>query len=95
MNRRRFLEKALVAGLVLGSGGVRPTVAAASSHFPLLGRRFLVNVLLEGGPDFRHLFPPPFTLSADSYGHRHWMERARSHSTEASVPNLQNRWDKD
>ena len=71
LNRKEFLT--LLGGL------------AISSKFPLVGSleaqslnangRTLINLLLEGGPDFRHLLVPRPNNDTRSYGYKYWNNR--------------------
>jgi len=95
MKRRAFI-KALAASIVYTGGGL-PALGrvAQASSFPTLDNRVLINMMLSGGPDFRHLFPPPFDSNPDSYGYRYWQARAGAHSIAESSSAYQARWEND
>jgi uncharacterized protein (DUF1501 family) len=97
MKRRDFLKTALAIG-TLPAWGRLPylgSVAHASTLFPVLQNKMLVNIMLHGGPDFRHLFPPAFNENPDSYGYQYWMARAASHSIPQSASACRSRWEND
>jgi hypothetical protein len=62
---------------------------------PALGNRVLVNIMLSGAPDFRHLFTPPFDSNPDSYGYRYWEARAAAHAIDQTNSAYQSRWAND
>ena len=96
MRRRDFIKSALATGALYTSGGL-PVLGrvAHASGMPALGNRVLVNIMLSGGPDFRHLFPPPFDSKPDSYGFRYWEARAAAHSIDQTSSAYQSRWTND
>mgnify|MGYP000007486419 CR=1 FL=1 len=59
---------------------------------PTISQPLLVNVMLDGGPDFRHLFPPPYDGNPSSYGYAYWNYRASSHGLSASPSQWGDRW---
>lgn len=95
MHRREFLKSAFGCGALcaastcLGLLGSRPARAAVP---PPLVQRALVNVTLFGGPDFRHLCPPPFNPNPRSYGYRYWENKAASHAIGNDPSAYQARW---
>ncbi len=92
LDRRRFLQAALGAGLVWG-GGVFPRMASAAPA-PLT-HRILVNLMLDGGPDFRHLIVPAFDTAGGSFGNLYWTYRRRAHRLGAGNNPLRRRWEDD
>ena len=96
MKRRDFLKAALVTGSLYGTGGL-PLFGrvAYASGIPPLGNRVLVNIMLSGAPDFRHLFTPPFNPTPGSYGYEYWAARAGSHSIAQSASAYETRWNND
>ena len=53
----------------------------------------LISLMLEGGPDFRHVFVPPFESNPSSYGYTFWKGRALSHALDPEDDQaLQERW---
>jgi uncharacterized protein (DUF1501 family) len=93
MQRRDFLRTALFGSLLYGAG-VLPRLGgvAHAAGFPALGRRLLVNVALEGGPDMRYLFPPAFDANVSSFGFRYWEAMANAHGIGASAAAYEARW---
>jgi len=57
--------------------------------------RTLVDLFLDGGPDFRHLIVPAFSSVEGSYGQLYWQHRQRSHSLEAFGQTAEQRWNDD
>jgi len=96
MKRRDFLKAALATGALYGAGGL-PVLGqvAHASGIPALGNRVLVNIMLSGAPDFRHLFTPPFDPVPGSYGYEYWAARAGSHSIDQSATAYESRWNND
>jgi uncharacterized protein (DUF1501 family) len=96
MKRRNFIKAALAGGALYSAGGlpVFGNIASANDS-AMLGQRILVNVMLNGAPDFRHLFPPPYDSNTASYGYRYWQARASAHSIPQSNNAYQDRWSND
>lgn len=55
------------------------------------GNRTLVHILLEGGPDFRHLLVPKPSSDTKSYGYKFWNNRITT-TGRGSSANNPNRW---
>ena len=84
MQRRDFLRSALIGSMLYGLGTIpRIGSVAQAAAFPGLGRRLLINVQLEGGPDLRYLFPPAFDSDALSIGYRYWQAMAGAHGIDS------------
>lgn len=96
MNRRDFLKASLATGALYSAGGL-PLLGGNvyASGFAPLNNRVLVNVMLQGGPDFRHLMPPAFNSSPSSYGYRYWQAKARAHAIADAASAYQARWNND
>lgn len=96
MRRRDFIKSALATGALYTSGGL-PVLGRVvqASGIPALGSRVLVNIGLWGGPDFRHLFTPPYDANPGSYGYHYWRVRAGVHSIGQSSSAYQSRWTND
>ncbi len=80
LSRRRFIQGALASGLLYGSGSLpifRPNAYGMASP---LQNRILIDLFLDGGPDFRHLVAPAFNSNSDSFGANYWANRGRSHN---------------
>jgi len=97
MKRRDFLH-ASVAGLTLG-GLFSPlsllAPSAQGAEFPATGKKILLKVILDGGPDFRHLLPPPYQSDENSYGYQYWKNRATAHELGNDSASWQTRWQQD
>lgn len=96
MHRRDFLRTALSAGVLYGIGAAPwMSLAARADGFAASTHRTVVHLMLSGGPDFRHLFPPAFDSRPSSYGYQHWQARANTHAIADSVQAAQTRWNED
>ncbi len=88
MSRKEFLGMA-AASLFLGADPFKKLEAAA----PNLNDVVLLNLLLEGGPDFRHMIVPEPTTA---YGQAYWKYRAGSQGvSSSSSTEWQNRFNQD
>lgn len=104
MQRRFFLQGISAGGVLLGSG-LNPLVHAQtddpiptlinSGVFPPNDKRILLNIALDGGPDFRHLLPPAFVNNEDDYSYQYWEKRATAHSIAANPDAYAARWEGD
>ena len=96
MDRRQFLHSLVATGALYGAGGL-PMLGqtARADGFAPVTRRFLVNVFLDGGPDFRHLFTPAFDPDPASRGYRFWQAVAGAHELGDSAADWQSRWEQD
>ena len=97
MKRRDFLKN--TSSLALGAGltPLLPGLANAGTAvippmFPTNTKRVLINITLNGGPDFRHMLPPAFTEDEQSYGFQYWQARATSHSLNSTPEAFNDRW---
>ncbi len=84
MERRAFIESILGSVAALSVGGLSslyaPTAHSMSpAGFSPITRRTLINTLLDGGPDMRHLIVPKPNSTPGSYGFEYWSNRSRSH----------------
>ncbi|MDM8546221.1 DUF1501 domain-containing protein [Candidatus Venteria ishoeyi] len=103
MKRRDFLKSAIASSLLMGSGlsllSSRSALAATTNlpaDFPVATPpKILLNISLDGGPDFRHLMPPAFSADENSFAWQYWYHRATSHSIAANNAAFQQRWDDD
>jgi len=87
MNRRHLIKAAMASGVLAGL-----PVFGSVAH-PVLRNRVLVDVMLPGGPDFRHLMPPPF--EPDTVGYHHWKVRASAHNISNAPAAWKRRWNQD
>lgn len=94
MDRRDFLKSSLATGLLYAAGGlpVPGHSVARAAGFPVLSQRVVVNLMLFGGPDFRHLFPPPYEPDPRSYGYLHWENKAAAHAIDRHARAYESRW---
>ena len=89
MNRRRLLQGAAgLAALLPVSGLMR----RANADLPALPHPLLVHTMMLGGPDFRHMFPPAFDSSINSYGYRFYEGRARALGIAANASAFADKW---
>ena len=91
-SRRSFLRNSLALAAVLGNGlpcGIRNVRA---DGFAALNHPFLANIMLNGGPDMRHLLMPVFSAVEGSYGREFWRVRATAQGVSDTVPALEERW---
>jgi uncharacterized protein (DUF1501 family) len=101
MNRRDFLK--LSAGsLFLNSciSSIFTQNAQAGNvqlptSFPTSIPKILINVTLDGGPDFRHLMPPRYDSNPKSYGYLYWKYRSNAHAIAQNETAYQARWEND
>lgn len=100
--RRSFLRSSLAAATVAAAvlpGWSRSVLAAdcGVAGFANVNHPILTNIMLQGGPDFRHAFPPPYSDVASTVGGTYWTARATSHAldTRLSSNELQQRWEND
>jgi uncharacterized protein (DUF1501 family) len=89
MERRHFIKTVLVSGAIYGGLPVLGR-GATVNEFPTPSNRMLVDVMLDGGPDFRYLNPPPFDPDINSFGYRYWEMQAAAHDLPADNPD---RWE--
>jgi hypothetical protein len=68
---------------------------AFGAGFATVSQRVLVNLMLAGGPDLRHLLPPAFNSNTASYGYRYWEAKANAHGIAQSAAAYQARWEND
>lgn len=95
VSRRRFLQSALCAGFVYGVGGL-PTLSSSANAMPSpLQHRLLIDLFLDGGPDFRHLIVPAYDADPASFGGKYWANRQRSHRLAVSGQTPEQRWNED
>ena len=92
ISRRHFLRTSLALGAVLGNGLPSGIRNARADGFAELHQPFLANIMLNGGPDMRHLLMPPFSALEGSYGREFWRIRASAQGVSDSVEALNERW---
>lgn len=87
MDRREFLKSS--AAYILASGGVLSLPSLLRAAPSPVGGPIVVNIVLDGGADFRHWFVPPV---AGDYGAAYWKARALSHGVSANAIAYQTRY---
>ncbi|WCL49187.1 DUF1501 domain-containing protein [Leptospira sp. GIMC2001] len=81
-SRKQFLGLMGLGALSFTGLGRYSSLLAAPT-----GARTLIHVLLEGGPDFRHLMVPPPNSNPSSYGYKFWNNRITSIGRGSSANN--------
>lgn len=96
MNRRQFLTSTLASTALYSAGGLPGigSIASATSFAPV-NSRTLVNIMLDGGPDLRHLFAPAYDSDTLSFGHRYWQATSAAHSIEGNANAWEQRFNQD
>jgi len=98
MDRRTFIKNSIYASLAAMGSTLYPNISEISANeltgvFPDNNKHALVNLVLDGGPDFRHLFVPKFDSNNESYGFNYWTHRYRSHYlNQPTAENFNERW---
>ncbi|MEM7019142.1 MAG: hypothetical protein AAF512_17595, partial [Pseudomonadota bacterium] len=100
MKRRTFIKN--TSGLILGAGlgPLVPNIASAGTvavpaGFPTNTKRVVVNIVLDGGPDFRHMLAPAFLEDEQTFGFQYWQNRATAHSLNTTPEAFNDRWTTD
>ncbi len=86
-SRKEFLAMAGAGAYALSGIGSWAGLFAASQP----SQPTLIHILLEGGPDFRHLFVPPPNSNTNSYGYKYWNNRVTT-TGRGSRPADPGRW---
>ncbi len=92
MNRREFLTRSLYTSLVFGSGVAPSFISQANAAPAPLLNNLLINVTLDGGPDFRHMIVPEYSSDTSSFAYKYWSNRTRTHHTGDNPSAWQARW---
>lgn len=92
MDRRNFLRNSLLATALYSSGGLPGLASLSHASFAPVVRRTLVNIKLDGGPDFRHLFAPAFNSAPGSFGREFWGAMSAAHGIAGSASAWEQRW---
>ncbi|MBK8398108.1 MAG: DUF1501 domain-containing protein [Leptospiraceae bacterium] len=82
MNRKEFLKLLGLSGLALSGIGSFSGLSANTSN-----QKTLIHLMLEGGPDWRHLFVPTPSEDTNSYSYKFWNNRVTSMGKGSSVNN--------
>ena len=94
-SRRRFLRNSLALATILGNGLPFGMSKVQADSFAALNHPFLANIMLNGGPDMRHLLMPAFSSVDGSYGREFWRARASTQGGDSTVAALDARWNED
>ena len=94
-SRRRFLRSGLALAALVGNGLPFGISKARADSFAALSQPFLANIMLNGGPDMRHLLMPRFSAITGSYGREFWRARASAHGADDVATVLEQRWHED
>lgn len=93
MDRRQFIKNSFLASVLVGSGFPwSKLMAADATNF---SKKVFLNLVLQGGPDFRHLFPPAYSANESSFGYNYWANRYLSHNLDGKTNEWQRRWNDD
>ncbi len=85
MDRRTFLERSFKASAGAAIGAHLPFAMQAHADLPtLLNSNLLAHFMLLGGPDFRHIFPPAFDPTPNSFGREFFRIRATAYGIDAT-----------
>ncbi len=101
MNRREFLKALSASGILLGTGLSWTSRSASAANvtlpagFPSSIPKILINITLDGGPDFRHLLPPQYLADTATYGYQYWKVRANAHAIAQQEAAYEARWNND
>ena len=91
ISRKRFLQMLGLGGMYLSSLGGKSRILGTPAPAPIV-----INLLLEGGPDLKHLFVPPVSADPASYGGNYWKFRASAQEVDpVDVTAWQNRYNSD
>ena len=89
MKRRDFLKYSLATLALIGFNFKLSADESVATQKPVI-----VNLILDGGADFRHIFTPLFSEDKHSYGYNFWKNRASAHNLDANnIASLQARSD--
>jgi len=91
VNRRDFLKTIFQLSLMLGTG--LPWNHGKARASTTASQKTLLNIILDGGPDFRHLIVSPYSSSPSSYGYAYWSHHFRAHGIEDFPSAWENRWE--
>ena len=90
MIRREFLKTIVRVSLLLGTGLPWNLSSARASTTDF--KKTLLNLILGGGPDFRHLLVPPYSSDPSSYGYAYWSHHFRAHALSEVPSSWETRW---
>ncbi|MBX9607860.1 MAG: DUF1501 domain-containing protein [Gammaproteobacteria bacterium] len=95
LSRRDFLRAGLAAAACTGLGLPGPVRDAHAADSFGLTQPFFANLMLNGGPDMRHLLMPPMSSQSASYGQRFWRARVRSQGIDDTLSAMDTRGQQD
>jgi uncharacterized protein (DUF1501 family) len=91
--RREFLKTIVQLSLLLGTG--LPWNLSRARASTTASQKTLLNLILGGGPDFRHLLVPPYSSDPSSYGYAYWSHHFRAHALSEFPSSWETRWQED
>ncbi|MEM7466258.1 MAG: DUF1501 domain-containing protein [Pseudomonadota bacterium] len=94
-SRRQFIRQALSLSALGGVGAFPGISLAQGTGFAAVNKPILAHIMMDGGPDMRHLFPPAYNPNGGSYGNAYWEARARAHSIASNNTAYEARWNDD
>lgn len=83
MKRRDFLGLSGQSALLLSTGLSTNLLFTPQAYAVPGNGRVLVNIMLIGGADMRHLIAPPYSAQAGAYGNAYWGARESIHRINA------------
>ncbi len=91
MRRRTFLKSTAASLFVAQYGGI---ATRACADLPVvMNSNMIVQCMLLGGPDFRHIFPPAFDPTPGSFGREFYRVRSSAYQIEDTAQASENLWD--
>ena len=93
VTRREFLKTIVRLSVVLGTG--LPWNLSRARASTTAFQKTLLNLILDGGPDFRHLLVPPYSSDPSSYGYAYWSHHFRAHAVSELSSSWETRWQED
>jgi len=96
-SRRLFLKRQLALTALAANGLSWVSPQARADGFAAHTQPYFANMMLNGGPDMRHLLMPAFSSIASTYGNVFWRARARAQGQPGDATNdaLETRWNAD
>jgi len=97
MNRRSFIQTMLASAAASSSVGFSryATAQAGTPGFASISNRILINTLLDGGPDMRHLIVPKPSNTPNTFGFEYWSNRFQVHRVGNNFADWMTRFDDD
>jgi len=97
MNRRSFIQTMLASAAASSSVGFSryATAQTGTPGFASISNRILINTLLDGGPDMRHLIVPKPSNTPNTFGFEYWSNRFQVHRVGNNFADWMTRFDDD